>query len=140
MTIFSDNFLKCEGIVGLFSGTTIGVGAIILAITQFIIPFFKTSISASIALSNKIVGETKLPNYVDKLGVRAEISSDLDILFDAWIGKKEGKVIIFVDELDRCTEKGVIEFFQSIQLLIENEKLHFVFAIDEDVLKNGIIN
>lgn len=100
-----------------------GLSAGIIAISKIMIPFFQVAVSSSIPLSDKIMGKMKLPNYVEVLGKRAEIVSDLDILFDAWLKKDDDKVVIFVDELDRCTEKGIVEFFQSIQLLISNRKL-----------------
>lgn len=146
LTIFSKGLFSIKNIFGYFAGTSVGLSAAIIAVSKMVIPFLKTAISSSIPLSDKIVGKMKLPSYVEVLGTRAEIALDLNVLFDAWLKKEADKVVIFVDELDRCTEKGIVEFFQSIQLLVSNKKLCFVFAIDERCLEkafmkcNGISN
>ena len=127
-----------KNLLGYFASFGIGLSGIILLISKIVIPFFKSSISSSIPLSNKIIGKMKLPSYTDTLGARAQISSDINILLSAWIPKSEERIIIFVDELDRCSEKGIVEFFESIQLLITTPKLFFVFAIDPVQLNKAI--
>jgi len=139
LTVISKELFSIKNILGYFTGATVGLSAGIIAISKIVMPFFQSAISSSIPLSDKIIDKLKLPSYVDVLGKRAEISADLDILFDAWLKNENDKVVIFVDELDRCTEKGIVEFFQSIQLLISNKKLCFVFAIDAGCLKNAFM-
>lgn len=102
-----------KNLLGYFASFGIGLSGIILLISKIVIPFFKSSISSSIPLSNKIIGKMKLPSYTDTLGARAQISSDINILLSAWIPKSEERIIIFVDELDRCSEKGIIEFLNQ---------------------------
>lgn len=121
-----------------FVGLGCGISGIVILISKVIMPMFNGLVSSSISLTNKIIGAMKLPDYVESLGTRAKIEKDIGLLLDAWIPHKNQKIIIFVDELDRCTEKGVAEFFQSIHLLLHIEKLHFVFAIDSNHLKKAL--
>ncbi|MBQ8814617.1 MAG: hypothetical protein IJZ85_09000 [Lachnospiraceae bacterium] len=137
LTVISKELFSIKNIVGYFAGASAGLSAGVIAISKIVIPFFQSAISSSIPLSDKIIDKLKLPSYVDVLGKREEISADLAVLFDVWLKNENDKVVIFVDELDRCTEKGIVEFFQSIQLLISNKKLCFVFAIDAGCLKNA---
>ena len=113
---------------------------ILLLITQIIIPWGRKLLSISIPLSEKIIGRFKFPSYIDVLGTREEVASELDILFKAWCPNKNQKVVIFVDELDRCSEKGIREFFQAIQLFYNTKKVIFVFAIQLSHLEKAIDN
>ena len=71
----------------------------------------KKLLSASIPLSKKVIDTLKMPSYVEQLGTRERVSDDLKILLKAWLPKNNQKIVIFVDELDRCSEKGISEFF-----------------------------
>ena len=112
----------------------------LLLITQIVIPWGKKLLSISIPLSEKVIGSFELPSYVDVLGTREEIAGEMDILLKAWCHKKEEKIVVFVDELDRCSEKGIREFFQAIQLFYNTKKIIFVFAIQLSHLVNAIGN
>lgn len=136
-TKFTFSFKNLFGYIASFG---FGLSGVILLISKIVIPFFKSSISSSLPLSNIIMARIKLPSYDDTLGTRAQITSDINTLLLAWIPKSYEKIIIFVDELDRCTDKGIVEFFESIQLLINTPKLFFVFAIDPDQLNKAILN
>ncbi len=129
-----------DALIGKFIGYGFSISGGLLLITQLIIPWTKKSLSASIPLSQKIVSKIKLPSYAETLGTRERIASELDILFNAWLPKKEQKIVIFVDELDRCSNKGISEFFQSIQLLSSMKKIIFVFAIEPSHLKKALMS
>ena len=116
----------------------LSISGIILLVTKLIIPFVKTSISTSIPLSKKIIHTMKLPSYVEDLGRRESITEDINILFSSWFTTKTEKLVLFVDELDRCSQKGIVEFFQSIQLLSNIQNLVIIFAIDPTQLKNAL--
>lgn len=105
-----------------FAGYGLSIGGILLFTTQIIIPSTQKLLSVSIPFSQRILGRIKLPSYIETLGAREQINKELDILFKVWIPKPNQKIIIFVDELDRCSSKGISEFFQSIQLFAPTKK------------------
>lgn len=130
---FSKNVL-----LGEFVGVTFSISGVILLITNMIIPWTKKALSASVPLSQKVLSKISLPSYIETLGTREQISSELAILFKSWIPKNNQKIVIFVDELDRCSDKGIAEFFQSIQLFSITQKLIFVFAIEPSHIKKAL--
>lgn len=117
--------------------------AIVVAITKVLLPTVRGLLESAVPLSEKLVNNIKLPNYVVKLGERENIKRDLSILINAWISKRRGKserIVLIIDELDRCSEKGIIEFFQSMQLFLKVPQLIIIFAIDQEYLKKAISN
>lgn len=128
-----------KGLLAKFARYGLSLGGILLFTTQIIIPSTQKLLSVSIPLSQRILGRIELPSYIETLGTREQINKELDILFKVWIPKPNQKIIIFVDELDRCSSKGISEFFQSIQLFAPTKKIIFVFAIDPLHLKTALL-
>lgn len=127
-----------NSLMSKFSGFGFSLVGILLLISKIVYPWAKKLLETSIPLSQKVANVFSLPSYVEVLGTREQVAEELDILFRAWIPKENQKVAIFVDELDRCSEKGVVEFFQSIQLLFGTKKIMFVFAIEPSHLKKAL--
>ncbi len=118
------------------------VSAVLVFITNFVVPGIKVLLQTSVPLSNMIINSISLPNYIEKLGERECIKMDLQILLKAWLknyklGCNE-RIVLFIDDLDRCSEKGVIEFFQSLQLFLKVPQIVIVFAIDYGYLKKTL--
>lgn len=138
ITVGSQTAFSFGTIWSRFVGSIASVGGIIIFISCIAVPWMKMLLSASIPLSRKVIDTLKMPTYVEKLGTREKVSEDLKILLKAWMPKENQKVIIFVDELDRCSGKGISEFFQAIQLFTEIQKISFVFAIEPKHLKKAL--
>lgn len=128
-----------NALLGKFAGYGVSLVGILLIITQIVIPWGKSMLSITIPLSKRIENEMKFPSYLEKLGTRESVTRDLNVLFKTWIPKENQKIVIFVDELDRCSDKGISEFFQAIQLFYETKKIIFVFAIEYSHLKRALI-
>lgn len=123
------------------SGATIV--AIIILVTKIIVPTVIELLQSAVPLSEKIINNISLPNYVDKLGDRENIKKDLSILVDAWLHRLRNdneRIVLIIDELNRCSEKGIIEFFQSMQLFLKVPQVIIVFAIDQEYLKKALSN
>lgn len=117
--------------------------AIIILTTKLLVPITKKLLQSSVPLSEKIINNISLPNYVDKLGERENIKKDLSILVDAWVYRwrnQNKRIVLIIDELDRCSEKGIIEFFQSMQLFLKVPQVIIIFAIDQEYLKKALSN
>ena len=127
-----------NSLISKFSGFGFSLVGIMLLLSKIVFPWAKKLLETSIPLSKKVANIFKLPSYVEVLGTREQVAKELDILFQAWIPKENQKVVIFVDELDRCSEKGIVEFFQSIQLFYGTKKIMFIFAIEPSHLKRAL--
>ena len=82
-------------------------------------------------------------SFGNLLGVQAEIHKELVTLLKTWIpevGKK--RIILFVDDIDRCDETRIIEVIDSLKIMIDSpevsDRVIVIAAIDESVLKRAI--
>ena len=51
---------------------------------------------------------------------------------------KDGRLVIFIDELDRCRPVYAVKLLERVQHFFDNEKISFVFAVNLYELKNTI--
>jgi len=106
VSIFSV-FLFKEPIKRLFEGATFQHAIKLGSIAQLLM---------------KRYGEAK--TFQDKPGIQAEINKEIEILLKVWVpNEKEKKVILFVDDLDRCNEAGLIELIDSLRIMLDAEEI-----------------
>jgi Cdc6-like AAA superfamily ATPase len=86
---------------------------------------------------------TKIPSFKSALGIQAEIQKELKSLIEAWsnyLGKK--RILLFVDDLDRCSESQIIEIIDSLRVILDDKEITksmlILVALDEDKLKRAI--
>ena len=86
----------------------------------------------------------KLPSYKEQLGFKNEIQNlvDFALYFLSNNGKK--RIVLFIDNLDRCSHNNIKQILDSICQFLEicktpNTNLISVFAMDEDIIKNALI-
>ncbi len=88
--------------------------------------------------------EKRVKEYVDKRGaaisalrtLRNELQKVVDGLTDN--GKDGRRVILFVDDLDRCVPTKIVELLESIKLFLDLKNVILFLAIDRDVVQQGI--
>jgi formylglycine-generating enzyme required for sulfatase activity len=51
---------------------------------------------------------------------------------------KEGRLIVFVDDLDRCLPEKAVEVLEAIKLFLEVPGVIFVLGMDQEVIKLGV--
>lgn len=56
-----------------------------------------------------------------------------------FIGQKTGRVIIFLDDLDRCLPEKAIEILESIKLYFEANSCIFVIGADLEIIEKGVM-
>ncbi|MFY9151778.1 MAG: P-loop NTPase fold protein [Prolixibacteraceae bacterium] len=101
---------------------------------------------------------TKTPSFEHILGTQAEIQKEIVFLLRAWEnGLKERKnkwynflvksrpekrILLFIDDLDRCSEKQMIEIIDNLRVILDdqalNKKLIILVAVDESKLEKAI--
>lgn len=77
------------------------------------------------------------------LGVQAEIEKELVILLKTWIADDSNeRLVLFVDDIDRCSEKKIIEIVDSLRVMLEHpaivKRVIVLVAIDEEKLEMAI--
>lgn len=83
------------------------------------------------------------PTFKNILGSQAEIQKELKHLIKVWSKyNKELKILLFVDDIDRCYEDNIVQIIDSLRIMLDDEdiseRLIIVTAIDERILKRAI--
>ncbi len=86
---------------------------------------------------------SSIPSFKGLLGFQSEIQNELVMLLDTWCNKSNGqRILLFVDDIDRCSEERIIQIIDSLKVMLEDssisQKIVVLAAIDERVLKRAI--
>jgi len=88
---------------------------------------------------NKVIADrVGSNNYEEHLGVVHQAQADLKHISDAMLGSKQKdnfprgdpRIVLFIDDLDRCPPKKVVETLEAVQLLVKTKLFVVVLAID----------
>ena len=71
----------------------------------------------------------------DKISVVREFREKFKGLLDATDKKR---LVVLIDDLDRCTPRRIIDNLEAIKLFLNVEKTAFVIAADEQIVSNAI--
>jgi len=100
-----------------------------------------TSVASYLKPNNKDISEVfdkyiKAPQYLNKLGTFHDVQEDLKKVFNLLISEKE-PLVIFIDDLDRCSPSRVVEVVEAINVFISGEhrkKCYFVLGMDAEIV------
>ncbi|PME57466.1 hypothetical protein BCV33_12005 [Vibrio lentus] len=93
--------------------------------------------------TNIVKKYTDRQSYSEYLGMQAEIESEIEILVKTWIPKsKDGKILLFVDDIDRCETSKIVKLIDGLRIILDNPEIHerliVITAIDEGILKESV--
>lgn len=86
--------------------------------------------------NEQLLEQLKYPDYRRLLGNRENVRTELTT-FKNLILKKETKlknIVIIIDELDRCSEGTIKNFFSSIDAFIDIPGVIFIFSFNADIV------
>ncbi|MEA3450738.1 MAG: P-loop NTPase fold protein, partial [Bacteroidota bacterium] len=131
-----DNFDKISGSWEFVKGFEMQIGfgmTYILVLIYYFSKFYKLNLS-------NIIKQISNNKFIDLMGMQAEIEKELTFIIKSY----PQKIVLFVDDLDRCDEEKILQIIDSLRLIIENkeisEKLVVIAAIDERISKKVIRN
>lgn len=94
---------------------------------------------------NLFLKYSKKHSFKEHLGVQAEIQKEIQTLLKAWIPSKlvgKKRIVLFVDDIDRCNEDKIIQLIDSLRVMLEDDvvtnKMIVITAVDERILKYAI--
>lgn len=86
-------------------------------------------------------------NYQEVLGFQSKIQRELKALISVWLKKSEdGKIrkrlLLFVDDIDRCQEEKIISVLDALRVMLDDtelvERIIVLVAVDEKLLNRAI--
>jgi hypothetical protein len=117
-----------------FISSTIGF----LVVLKFFFVYLKFKDSA-INMYSKYFSKK---SFNDVLGLQAEVQKELKVLLKCWLKDSNKKIVLFVDDLDRCDNSQVLKVLDGLRIILDEreiyEKLIIITAIDENIIKYAI--
>jgi hypothetical protein len=102
-------------------------------------------------VSVRMIDYVRLPDYRAQLGFQTQVLSDLAFLrgclrrprlrrIAGRIRRKreDPKIVVFIDDLDRCSDTTVMEVLQTINLILGESGLFVLLAVDTEKIHRAI--
>ena len=115
-----------------WSGGVAGVLAPVVAVLLIVWRFMRVIQPVSTQVAGYVTG----PDYAAHMGYQNEVIDDLKFLHSRVEG--EPRVVVVVDDLDRCSDESIMETLQAINLVLGASDFFVVLAIDTDMIHRAI--
>ena len=79
----------------------------------------------------------KTPDYQENLGFRHEIETTFRTLREAWL-KPDERLLIVIDDLDRCSEKSILQIIEALQLFLCVNEVIVLLGVDQKIISNTL--
>ena len=102
------------------------------------LPAYKTLYSVvkeTFNLNNNFFNNFTYPDYKKTIGESEQVKLELNIHKELILKNTENKLVIIIDELDRCSKENLIQFFDSIENFINIENITFIFSLNPKILQ-----
>ena len=76
-------------------------------------------------------------NYSKHVKSINDLQLNFNKVVEEYVGET-GRIIIFIDDLDRCVPEKAVGIIEGMKLFLESEKCIFLIAIDIDLVAKGI--
>ncbi|MDQ1251257.1 MAG: NTPase protein [Euryarchaeota archaeon] len=78
--------------------------------------------------------------HIKKIQLVEEFQHSFESIIEEYYGKNNERVVIFIDDLDRCPSETVLEILHSIKLFLDVKNCIFVLGVDRRVVSKIIEN
>lgn len=129
---FMDQIIKLKDLSLTELLRTTGWYGVITTSSFSLLGLIKEIISTENEPSSVVLGDkVRVPNYNDKLGFIHHATEDLEIIFQT-IPDRYLPLIIFVDDLDRCSPHNIAQVIEGINLFLAGEFKNCIFVLGMD--------
>ncbi len=141
LTIGKTNIIQ-NGKVESWPSVLMLIGSVGLSIYTFLQTFSKPIASSA----KQFIKLASRKSFKVHLGIQHEAQEELKILLKAWYRlyskNKKKTLVLFIDDIDRCDEKKVVQIVDSIRVMLNEpeiqRRLIVLAAIDERILCQAI--
>jgi hypothetical protein len=97
-------------------------------------------------VSERVLTYMRLPNYRDQMGFQHRVKNDLQFVHEflvlrlksSIVGARTFRVVVYIDDLDRCSENKIMELLQAINLILADCKFFVFVGMDTDMIYRAI--
>jgi hypothetical protein len=80
----------------------------------------------------------KEPDYKNKVGFISQFQEDFRCVIESVTQKGKWPLVVFIDDLDRCSAPKAAEVIEAINLLLDSEHCVFIIGMDSMMLSRSI--
>ena len=80
----------------------------------------------------------KEPDYKNRVGFISQFQEDFKCVIESVTQKGKWPLVVFIDDLDRCSAPKAAEVIEAINLLIDSEHCVFIIGMDSMMLSRSI--
>lgn len=134
--MFNKNITGIQEFKKILLYGSIGIIPLVMGVINIIIPLIKNQIKIAKPLADLVETNINLPSYRKDLGIRENIKEDLEDLLEVWLKRDKNnkkykeRLIIFIDELDRASEQGILELLEALQLFLSMKQIVIVISVN----------
>ena len=88
--------------------------------------------------STDILDTLRGKNPLDKVSSEKSLKELIDAFLNEIIIERGNRLVVFIDELDRCKPSYAVQLLERVKHYFSNEKVTFVFSINSDALQHTI--
>jgi len=89
---------------------------------------------------NRIYDDCHFTNKLEEIEEKKTLEQTVSEMFDSLLPDHGDRLIIFIDELDRCKPTFAVKLLERVKHYFTNEKITFVFSTNVKELSNTIKN
>lgn len=101
------------------------------------------TVAASFFGMNRLVDELWTRLSMDSQS-RNKLRDNIEVMLMSWIDESpkdvKRRMVVFIDDLDRCSDDVVVQVCEALKLYLDVPGLIFVLACDQSVLAQGVKN
>jgi hypothetical protein len=144
--------------VGVFRGVVVpkqdsGIGGLLQLIlpvgSMFITIWFVCSQFVRIAqpISARVLSYVAMPDYRDQMGFQHRVRDDVKFVYEflstrlntsSFNRAGRFRVVVYIDDLDRCSENKIMELLQAINLILADCKFFVFVGMDTEMIYRAI--
>jgi hypothetical protein len=90
-------------------------------------------------VSERVLGYMQLPSYREQMGYQHQVMDDLRFVNQTLQRHRpKCKVVIYIDDLDRCSEEKIMEILQAINLILGGSEFFVFLGMDTEMIYRAI--
>lgn len=89
---------------------------------------------------SNVISSLKECDFLDVIRKHEDLETTIKAFFEEILFEKSERLIIFVDELDRCRPSYAVRLLERIEHYFINERITFVFSVNLEQLQHTIKN
>ncbi|MCI0696865.1 KAP family NTPase [candidate division KSB1 bacterium] len=88
-------------------------------------------------VSARVLNYIELPSYREQMGYQHRVMDDLRFVYNRFRAPRP-KAVIYIDDLDRCSEEKIMEILQAINLILGNSEFFVFLGMDTEMIHRAI--